>query len=291
MTGARWPTGSWPQRFQGLIRQRIGRLEWPGRSRPGRGRSPTQARSPAGPSPWPTRQSEGNRMATGFGFCPNCGAARSAEEQKFCASCGAGFSATATSAAPPAIPAAPRWRPPRRPLRRGQLRPLRRRPPRWRLPRRLLRGWSAPTQAAPQMEAAPPPLRGPVRRLRRRPPRWRLPRRHLPRGQLRRPLRPGQLRRPLRRGLLRGPPAPLAYSAAVRRSRPLRESRISPAMLLIGVVLIAAICGGAYLVTNNGSKSSGPGSSIAPTLVEQGLAQRCGPASRARPASPVAARS
>ncbi len=40
-------------------------------------------------------------------------------------------------------------------------------------------------------------------------------------------------------------------------------------MLLIGVVLIAAICGGAYLITSNGSKSPGPSSSIAPTLVSK----------------------
>jgi hypothetical protein len=47
------------------------------------------------------------------------------------------------------------------------------------------------------------------------------------------------------------------------------KSRISPAMILVGVVLIAAIAGGAYLFTNNGSKSSGSGSPN-PTVLATG---------------------
>jgi len=138
-------------------------------------------------------------METGFGFCPSCGAARSAEEQKFCASC-----ALACRLLP-------------RPLLR---------------PCRVLR-WP------PDGVTPPPPLR---------------------RGELRRPLRRGELRRPSDLGCsARGESSGAsAYSAAGPVAATPVKTGISPAMVLIGVVLIAAICGGAYLVTNNGSKSSAP---------------------------------
>lgn len=123
-------------------------------------------------------------MATEFGFCPNCGTARSATGQKFCASCGAGLSAVA---APALVPAPP---------------------------------------AAPQAEAAPPP-----------PPAWGVP------------------------PALDAPVVTPAFSVAAPVAATRVKSGISPTMLLIGVVLIAAIAGGAYLVTNNNSKSSGPGGS------------------------------
>jgi hypothetical protein len=159
-------------------------------------------------------------MATGFGFCPNCGAARSAEEQKFCASCGAGVSATAMPAAPPVTPAAPQMGvtpPPPAPT------------------------WATPpvTPAALQMGVTPPPP-APTWATPPPPPAW---------------AAPGSL-----------PPAP-AFSAAAPGAATSAKSKISPTMVLIGVILIAAICGGAYLVTNNGSKSSGPGSSNGPAAV------------------------
>jgi len=40
-------------------------------------------------------------MSTGFGFCPTCGAPRTAAEQRFCAVCGSAFAA-GVSPAPPA---------------------------------------------------------------------------------------------------------------------------------------------------------------------------------------------
>jgi hypothetical protein len=46
-------------------------------------------------------------MATGFGFCPNCGTAMTAAKQVFCASCGANVSAVAAAATIPAPLPAP----------------------------------------------------------------------------------------------------------------------------------------------------------------------------------------
>ena len=46
-------------------------------------------------------------MATGFGFCPNCGTALTSAGQKFCASCGAVLLAVAAPAAVPAPVVAP----------------------------------------------------------------------------------------------------------------------------------------------------------------------------------------
>ena len=65
------------------------------------------------------------------------------------------------------------------------------------------------------------------------------------------------------------PPAPPVYpmTAPVPAAQP--RSGISPAMLLLGLLLIVAVAGGAYLYTNQNSKgpgsSGGPGTSFGPT--------------------------
>jgi hypothetical protein len=46
-------------------------------------------------------------MTTGFGFCPNCGAALTEGGQRFCAECGFTLSAAASAAVPPPAPVAP----------------------------------------------------------------------------------------------------------------------------------------------------------------------------------------
>ena len=46
-------------------------------------------------------------MSTGFGFCPTCGAPRTAAEQKFCPECGSAFAAVAPPAPPAGEPTAP----------------------------------------------------------------------------------------------------------------------------------------------------------------------------------------
>ena len=47
-------------------------------------------------------------MATGLGFCPNCGTPKTAAEQKFCPTCGAVLAAIAGPATVPTPPPAPR---------------------------------------------------------------------------------------------------------------------------------------------------------------------------------------
>jgi len=133
-------------------------------------------------------------MATGLGFCPNCGTPKTAADQKFCPTCGAAFAAMAVPAAPP---------PPRPVVEAAP--PL---PPAW--------------------AATPPP-----------PPSW----------GAQAPMGP--------------PPAPPAYqmTAPVPAAQP--KSRLSPAVLLLGLLLIVAVAGGAYLYTNQNSKT--PGTSGAPS--------------------------
>ena len=123
-------------------------------------------------------------MATGIGFCPNCGTAMTAAGQRFCPSCGTTLPAMATAQA--AVP--------------------------------------APAQAAVPAQAAmptpqPPPYVAPVQ------PAWAMP-------------------------------PPTAAAAPAR-------STASPAMLLVGGLVIAAIVGVAILAMNNGSKGL-PGSSGSP---------------------------
>ena len=164
-------------------------------------------------------------MATGLGFCPSCGTARSAAEQKFCASCGAVLSVVAPPPAAPAAPAAPQVEvtqppPPAAPAAPAAPEveaalPL---PPAWALP-------PAPVPPeAPEVEAAPP-----------LPPAWALP---------------------------PAPAAPVvtpAYQVAAPATATPAKTRISPALVLVGLILIAAVAGGAYLFTNNGSKSPSSG--------------------------------
>ena len=114
-------------------------------------------------------------MATGIGFCPNCGTAMTAGGQRFCASCGATLPALATASA--AVPA------------------------------------QAAMSAPPP---PPPPYMAPVQ------PAW-------------------------------ATPPPTATIAPARTTA-------SPAMLLVGGLIIAAIVGVAIFVMNNGSKGL-PGSS------------------------------
>ena len=108
-------------------------------------------------------------MATGFGFCPNCGTAMTVPGQRFCASCGA----TVPAMGP--VPAA--------------------------------------AQAPAAMPAPPPPA--PVAAM---PPAWPMP-------------------------------------PAIAQVAPARTT-VSPTMLLVGGVIIAAIVGGAVFAMNNGSKNS-----------------------------------
>ena len=126
-------------------------------------------------------------MATGLGFCANCGTPRTAAEQQFCPTCGTTLPAMAVPAAVSVPPAAP------------------------------------PYQAATQYQAATPPPP---------PPAWGAP--------------------PAQGGMPN-------YSMNAPVMAPPAKSSISPAMILAGLILIAAIAGGAYLFTNN-NKSSGVGS-------------------------------
>jgi hypothetical protein len=124
-------------------------------------------------------------MATELGFCPNCGTARTAADQKFCPKCGASLAALAAGAAAsppptqPPPPAAPPFPPP---------------PP---------ASWAAGPTGAP----LPPP----------------------------------------------------AYPMPPSR----RRSQISPAVLLLGLLLIVAVAGGAYLFANQNSNGSGASGSPA----------------------------
>ena len=56
-------------------------------------------------------------------------------------------------------------------------------------------------------------------------------------------------------------PAPQSYPTTAPVGQTRSNSRVSPALLLVGLLLIAAVAGGAYLFTNNGK---GPGTSGAP---------------------------
>lgn len=125
-------------------------------------------------------------MATGLGFCPNCGTPKTATKQEFCPTCGA---ALAAIAAPVAAPPPP--------------------PPAW--------GAQAPMGV---------------------------------------------------------PPAPPAYpmTAPVPASQP--QSGISPTVLLLGLLLIVAVAGGAYLYTNQNSKGPGASGAATPPHASTGPADR-----------------
>jgi hypothetical protein len=125
-------------------------------------------------------------MATGSGFCPNCGTPKTAPEQKFCPTCGAALVAIAAPVAAPPPP-----------------------PPAW--------GAQAPMGV---------------------------------------------------------PPAPPAYpmTAPVPASQP--QSGISPTVLLLGLLLIVAVAGGAFLYTNQNSKDPGASAAATPRPAPTGPADK-----------------
>jgi hypothetical protein len=134
-------------------------------------------------------------MATGFGFCPNCGTALAAAGQIFCISCGAALRTAAPAPAPAPVPT---------------------------------------PAAGPAAVAAPAPAPVPVA---------------MPAASFE-PYAPAQPAWAM-------PPSPVAPAPARRG--------VSPAMLLVGGLVIAAIVGVALLATNNGSKIV-PGTSGSPVV-------------------------
>ena len=183
-------------------------------------------------------------MATGLGFCPSCGTPRVAAEQKFCPTCGAALAAISASApiAPVPVDAAPQWVAPA-PVDAVEATPPP--PPAWAAPAAVTPPpatpadfapapppWAAPAPIAPPpappMDYAPPP-----------PPSW-----GAPAGQ----------------GY---PPAPPQYSAAPVGPTQTR-SRTSPALLLVGLLLIVGIVAGGYYFLGNNKGT--PGSSSNPTV-------------------------
>jgi len=94
-------------------------------------------------------------MATGFGFCPNCGTAATAAGQKFCPTCGSGLPALVAPAVVPAPAAEPQAQaappaeptPPAEPQAQAAPPP----PPPW------AQAAAPVTPAAPEFQAAPPP--------------------------------------------------------------------------------------------------------------------------------------
>ena len=182
-------------------------------------------------------------MAIGSGFCPNCGTALTVAGQKFCATCGATLPAWTAPAAVPVPPPAP---------------PVEAAPP-------PPPAWAAPLAAsvpppAPPVEAVPPP-----------PPAWAV----LPSASVPPPAPPVDYASPpppawgAPAGAYPPPPAPPGYQMPAPGQGGSAKSRTSPALLLLGLVLIAAVAGGAYLFMNN-SKNSGAGSSSVPTVATSG---------------------
>ncbi len=197
-------------------------------------------------------------MATGLGFCPNCGTPRTAVEQKFCATCGGALAALAVPAAAPTPPPAPQVEaaPP---------------PPAWAAPA------AAPTPPpAPQVDAAPPlpawaatvaaPTPPPAAQFDAAPPppAWAAPAAApvpppSPQVDYAPPPPPPAWTPQAGQGYQ---PAPPPYGMTAPAGQSQAKSRFSPALILVGVLLIAAVAGGAYLVTNNNKNNpSGPGAS------------------------------
>jgi hypothetical protein len=186
-------------------------------------------------------------MATGLGFCPTCGTARNAAEQKFCATCGTALAVMAVPEAP--TPPAPVEATPPPPPAWAAPSPVEAAPP---------PPWAAQTAVptpppAPPIEAAPPP-----------PPAW------AAQTQVAPPPPPSVDYAPPPPPAWGGQavqgyqPAPPPYAMPAPVGPTQTKSRISPAILLLAVLLIGAVAGGAYLVTNNNSKG-GAGASSAIT--------------------------
>ncbi len=177
-------------------------------------------------------------MVTGFGFCPNCGTALTAAGQKFCPTCGSGLPAMVAPAVVPAAEAEPQAQaalpaepaPPAEPTAPVEptvpVEPQTQAAP----PPPWAQAAAPVTPAAPEFQAAPPP----------------------PWAQAAAPI-----------GV---PPAAPAYPTpppiVSRRAR----SGISPVVAIVGVLLLAAVVAGAYMVTSGSSKTPTPGSSGMATL-------------------------
>jgi hypothetical protein len=157
-------------------------------------------------------------MATGFGFCSNCGTALTEPGQRFCANCG--FTLPASIAAAAEVPPAT----------------------------------AAPTPAAaaptPAVGAAPPVpapwVQPPSPPVAPAPPAWAVP----PTAQVPPPPPAGPA----------GPPPPTwAVAPVVPVAAAPARTRVSPAMLLVGGLVIAGLLAAGYVATNGAKPSSSPG--------------------------------
>lgn len=181
-------------------------------------------------------------MTTGFGFCAGCGTPRISADQKFCAVCGQVLgtaavaapapaqppaSAAAAPLGPPPVPVAP----PPAPAAPAQFQSVPPPPP----------PAPAPSQTYAPPPAAPAPPAAPVWAQPAPPP---APTYAPPPAQWAQPQQPPQ-------------DYPQQYGSPVQATPAVAKTgfKITPVMLLIGVVLIAAIVGG-YIYMNVGSKSS-----------------------------------
>jgi hypothetical protein len=204
-------------------------------------------------------------MTTGFGFCANCGTPRISADQKFCAVCGQvlGAAPAATPAPDPVTPAAPPPAPaPEAPAPVAQFQAA---PP-------------APVAPPPAQTYAPPPPppAPPVQPATPVAPAWAQPAPPPPPVQPAPPAAPWTQPAPPAAPTYAPPPAPPAQWAAqptqppqqypqaygapapatpAAQAAPKTGFKITPVMLLIGVVVIAAIIGG-YFFLNMSSKSA-----------------------------------
>ena len=161
-------------------------------------------------------------MTMGFGFCANCGTPRLAADQKFCAVCGSGLAPTAPPAPAPVAPPAPP------------------------APVKV-----APAPPAPEVEAAipaPPAPDASAVEAPAPPPPWASA-----------PVAP-----PPAPPAWSPPPAPPVYQAPTYQAAPAAPGapvaagagfKLTPKILLIGVVVLAVIAGAIYYM--NMSSSSG----------------------------------